>query len=86
MWPCLGHTTCVVVCRHTRQMVPPARILQQFSPHTTQSDCRFGEGPKSGPRPPPTCAIELYYLRVPRSLRNLSRFPPFLIPDKAVAY
>ena len=53
MWPCLWHITCVVVCRHTRQMVPPARILQHFSPHAPQSDCRFGEGPKSGPRLPP---------------------------------
>ena len=55
MWPCLWHITCVVVCRHTRQMVPPARILQHFSPHAPQSDCRFGEGPKSGPTPGPTC-------------------------------
>ena len=54
MWPCLWHITCVVVCCHTRQMVPPARILQHFSPHAPQSDCRFGEGPKSGPTPGPS--------------------------------
>ena len=52
MWPCLGHITCVVVCRHTRQEVPPARLPKSFHRIRRQ----FFAGSLRGAITPPTSA------------------------------